>query len=153
MNGFRNTRAAVVLAIALMATAACSKKADDTAVAVDTSLNTMPPMTAELRVDEIEVGKGLDADKSVRDATNDFGVRDTIYVAVQTDGSGSGTLTAKFTYQDGQTIEETSQSIAPTGEAWHEFHIQKATAWPAGNYKVEVMLNGTSAGTKDFSIK
>lgn len=153
MNGFRNTRSAVVLAIALMATAACSKKADDTAVAVDTSLNTMPPMTAELRVDEIEVGKGLDADKSVRDATNDFGVRDTIYVAVQTDGSGSGTLTAKFTYQDGQTIEETSQSIAPTGEAWHEFHIQKATAWPAGNYKVEVMLNGTSAGTKDFSIK
>lgn len=153
MKGFRNTRAAVVLAIALMATAACSKKADDTAVAVDTSLNTMPPMTAELRVDEIEVGKGLDADKSVRDATSDFGVRDTIYVAVQTDGSGSGTLTAKFTHQDGQTIEETSQSIAPTGEAWHEFHIQKATAWPAGNYKVEVMLNGTSAGTKDFSIK
>ncbi len=153
MNVFRNRRTAVVLAIALVATAACSKKADDTVVAVDTSMNMMPPMTNELRVDEIEIGKGLDADKSVRDGTDDFGVRDTIYVAVQTDGSGSGTLAAKFTFQDGQTVEETSQNISPTAEAWHEFHMQKATAWPAGNYKVEVMLNGMSAGTKDFSIK
>ncbi len=153
MNGFRNGRAAFVLAITLAATAACSKKADDTVVVADTSLTTMPPMTSALRVDEIEIGKGLDADKSVRDGTNDFGVRDTVYVAVQTDGSGSGTLAAKFTFQDGQTVEETSQNIAPTGEAWHEFHIQKATAWPAGKYKVEVMLNGMSAGTKDFSIK
>ncbi|MDQ3082998.1 MAG: hypothetical protein M3R07_12390 [Gemmatimonadota bacterium] len=153
MNGFRNRRAAVVLAIALVTTAACSKKADDNVVVGDTSMNTMPPVTNALRVDEIEIGKGLDADKSVRDGTDDFGVRDTIYVAVQTDGSGSGTLGAKFTFQDGQTVEETSQNISPTGEAWHEFHMQKSTAWPAGNYKVEVMLNGASAGTKDFSIK
>ncbi len=153
MNGFRNKRAAIVLAIALVATAACSKKADDTAVAVDTSLSTMPPVTNELRVGEIEIGKGLDADKSVRDGTDDFGVRDTVYVAVQTNGSGSGALAAKFTFQDGQTVEETSQNITPTADAWHEFHIQKATAWPAGNYKVEVMLNGVSAGTKDFTIK
>ncbi len=153
MNSFRKGRTAVVMAIALAVTAACGKKADDTVVVADTSLTTMPPMTNELRVDEIEIGKGLDADKSVRDGTDDFGVRDTVYVAVQTDGSGSGTLAAKFTFQDGQTVEETSQNISPTGEAWHEFHIQKATAWPAGNYKVEVMLNGMSAGTKDFSIK
>jgi hypothetical protein len=25
--------------------------------------------------------------------------------------------------------------------------------WPAGAYKVEVMLDGVSAGTKDFTVK
>jgi hypothetical protein len=30
----------------------------------------------------------------------------------------------------GQTAEETLQSISPTGDAYREFRIQKATAWP-----------------------
>ena len=80
-------------------------------------------------------------------------MRDTVYVSVKTEGAGTGKLSAKFTFQDGQVVEETSQDINTTGDAYSEFHIQKATAWPKGNYKVEVMLDGVSAGTKDFEIK
>ena len=102
---------------------------------------------------EVETGKKVEADKSIADDTDDFGVRDTIYVSVKTEGTGSGTLAAKWTFQDGQTVEESSQSIDPTGDAWHEFHIQKASAWPAGKYKVDVTLNGAAAGSKEFEIK
>ncbi len=153
MRHFRNGRRAAMFAFALVATAgACNKSSDDAVVATDTGMATMPAASA-LRVDEIETGKSLDADKSIGNGTDSFGVRDTIYVAVETNGAGSGTLAARFTFQDGQVVEEASQSIAPMSDAWHEFHIQKATAWPAGNYKVEVMLDGVTAGTKDFSVK
>jgi len=154
MTKTRIATAKVMLAVALAAlTAACGKK-DDAAVAVDTTGMVNPPAAATaLRVSEIETGKKLEADKSIGDGTDDFGVRDTIYVAVKTEGSGSGTLAAKWMYQDGQTVDQNTQSISPTGDAWHEFHVQKATAWPAGKYKVEVTLDGAPAGTKDFEIK
>lgn len=152
---FPNSKAAraVMIALALTAAVACKKK--DEAPAVDTTSMMPPaePMAVALKVDGIETGKGLNADKTIKEDEHDFKVRDTIYVSVKTQGAGSAKLTAKFTYQDGQTVEESSQDIAPTGEAHHEFHIQKATAWPKGDYKVDVMLNGVSAGTKDFTIK
>jgi hypothetical protein len=80
-------------------------------------------------------------------------VRDTIYVSVKTEGAGSGTLAAKFLFQDGQTVNTSSQEIAPTGDANHEFHLSKKTAWPKGDYKVVVSLNGDSVGVKDFTVK
>ena len=154
MKTMNNTTLIRIAAAALLVTAAaCSKK--DAAVA-DTSpaaITPAPEPAAALRVSNIELGKGLNADKTLKDNTDDFGVRDTIYVSVKTEGAGSGKLSAKFTFQDGQTVEESSQDIAPTGDTYTEFHIQKGTAWPKGNYKVEVMLNGASAGSKDFEIK
>lgn len=153
MKNFNTTTLIRVAALALLVTSVACKKKD--APIADTSTIAPAPMPAPaaLRVSGIETGKGLNADKTVKDDAHDFGVRDTIYVSVKTEGAGSGTLGAKFTFQDGQTVEETSQSITPTGDAYSEFHIQKATAWPKGNYKVEVTLNGASAGTKDFTIK
>lgn len=152
MKSINNSSARALLAVAFIAAvSACGKKDD---AVVDTGIGMAPPpAAAALRVADVQTGKSIGADKSVSNGTDDFGVRDTIYVAVKTEGSGSGTLAAKWTFQDGQTVEESSQSISPTGDAWHEFHIQKATAWPAGNYKVEVTLNGTPAGSKDFEIK
>lgn len=147
------TARALMIALALTTVAACKKK--DAPPAVDT-MSMMPPAAPNavaITVDGIETGKGLNADKTIKEDKRDFGVRDTIYVSVKTQGTGSAKLAAKFTFQDGQTVEESSQDITPTGEARHEFHIQKPTPWPKGDYKVDVMLNGVSAGTKDFSIK
>ncbi|HVF39545.1 MAG TPA: hypothetical protein VM939_06560 [Gemmatimonadaceae bacterium] len=137
----------------------CGKKDDATQIDPGTStsgnLPAPTPSATAIRVSEIEVGKGLNADKTLGDATNDFGVRDTVYVVVKTDGAATAAkLDAKWTFQSGQTVSESSQTISPTGgEARHEFHLQKASAWPKGDYKVEILLDGVSAGTKDFNIK
>lgn len=145
---------AIIIAVALSATAACGKK-DAPAVAVDTTaMMPMPePMSTALRIDGIETGKGVNADKTLSDDAHDFGVRDTIYVSVKTNGTGTGTLAAKLTYKDGQVVEQPSQEITTTGNANHEFHFRKGTAWPKGDYKVEVMLNGVSGGSKDLTVK
>ncbi len=105
-------------------------------------------------VSAIEVGHGLDADKRVLQATTTFTSKDTIYASVLTNGVGSDVeIKARWTYQDGQVVNESSQMISPTGAAATEFHIAKPDGWPAGTYKVEVFLNGNSAGTKDFTVQ
>src|SRR6476620_6081116 len=150
---------AVMGAMALVLAAAGCKKKE--AAAVDTTAmgplpDTTTPVAAPIHVTDVSTGKGLTADKNLVTATSDFGVRDTIYVLVKTDGaSTSSKLDAKWTYNNGkQTVKEDTQKIAPTGgEARNEFHISKASAWPKGNYKVEIVLDGTSAGSKDFTIK
>ncbi len=150
-----NSVARNALTIALLLTAATACKKNDAAVAVDTSMAMPSPMpaAAPLKVDGIETGKGLNADKTVKDDAHDFGVRDTVYVSAKTSGAGNGKLSAKVTYKDGQTVSEESQDVSTTGDATHEFHVSKKTAWPKGDYKVEVMLDGVSAGTKDFTVK
>jgi hypothetical protein len=155
-----NSRGLLVMgAMALaLGTAACKKKdaaATDTA-ALGPLPDTTTPAAAPIHVTDISTGKGLTGDKNLGTATSEFGVRDTIYVLVKTDGaSSSSKLDAKWTFNDGkQTVKEDTQNIAPTGgEARNEFHISKASAWPKGNYKVEIILDGTSAGSKDFTIK
>jgi hypothetical protein len=102
----------------------------------------------------VDLGSKIDADKRVTAPSTTFGRRDTIYASVNTVGTGSdATLAAKWTYQTGQVVDSSAQTISPTGPAQTEFHIAKRTAWPAGNYRVEIFLDGRSTNTKEFQIK
>ncbi len=144
-------------ALALVIPAVACKKKDEGASiepAASTS-DTTPAAASPLRVADITVGRGLNPDKTVTNETGDFGVQDTIYASVRTEGTSAGSkLTAKWTYQTGQGVSESSLDVAPKAtEARHEFHVKKAGAWPKGNYKVEILLDGKSAGSKDFTVK
>ena len=138
------TRAqAALLIVVSLGPAACSRPAPSGDAA-----------TQAVRVTDVNLGRSLNADKTVGDNTESFRPADTIYASVVTDGSSpSATLKARWTYQDGQVVDESVQTIAPTGKATTEFHISKPDGWPAGKYKVEVSLNGVSADTKDFEVK
>jgi hypothetical protein len=105
------------------------------------------------KVMNIEVGRAVGADKRISDETDSFKPKDTIYVSVETEGTSPGArLAAHWTYQDGQVVKHDETSIAPSGRAATEFHISKPGGWPAGDYKVEVMLDGASVGTKSFKV-
>ena len=107
-----------------------------------------------VRVADVKVGRAIGSDKRLTDETAEFRPTDPIYVVVETRGSGASTpLQARWTYEDGQVVEESSQTIAASGEEVTEFHISKASGWPKGKYKVEILLNGASAGTEDFEVK
>jgi large exoprotein involved in heme utilization and adhesion len=113
-----------------------------------------PAAPAAVKVTRIDVGRSVAADKTIAEKTASFRPADTFHVSVATDGSGpSATLTARWTYEDGQVVDESRQSISPTGSATvTEFHLSKPDGWPAGAYKVEVLLNGSSAGTREFTV-
>jgi hypothetical protein len=90
----------------------------------------------------------------VQAPTTSFGPKDTIYASVATTGAApSKTITAKWSFQDGQVVKQDSQAIAPTGPAATEFHISKPSGWPAGKYKVEIAVDGSPAGTQEFEVK
>ncbi len=151
--------AALTSALLLLgAVAACNKK-NDTTLTDTTSLGTTTATvaidTTPVRVSDIQVGKGVGSDKKVGNQTTSFGMRDTMYVAVITDGAAKDAkLTAKWTFNGKQVVKESSQTISPTGgETVTEFHVDKKSAWPKGKYLVEVWLNGVSAGTKDLEVK
>ena len=112
------------------------------------------PAPAPVAVASVDLGTAVGPDQKVTSPTTTFGPKDTIYAAVSTTGMApSATLNAKWTYQDGQTVNDSSQTIAPNGPAVTTFHISKPDGWPAGNYKVEIALNGGPVASKDFSVK
>jgi hypothetical protein len=60
---------------------------------------------------------------------------------------------ARWTFQDGQQVDERTETITPSGEAYTEFHIAKPSGWPAGKYTLHILLNGQEVQTKDFTVQ
>jgi hypothetical protein len=141
--------------LALAAVAGCGRDdARDTGATGGAGTATAAPAAERLEVQGIRLGNAIGADKAVTTETDDFKPTETIYAVVSTRGTApSATLRAVWTYQDGQVVDEQTQTIAPTGAANTEFHVSKPSGWPTGEYKVEVFLDGRSVGTKDFDVK
>jgi hypothetical protein len=152
------TRRLFTLAFAIglaPALGACNRGADvddETAAppATETSVN------QAVRVTDVELGRSIDAQGRIASGadTDDFARTDTIYVSVATEGSAAGSrLTARWTFEDGQVVDESSHTIAATGPAVTEFHISNPGGFPAGRYKVEIQLDGRSVETEEFTIR
>jgi len=113
------------------------------------------PAPEPFRVVGIEVGNAIGPDKRVTEPSATLSANDpTIYASVATDGSAERvTLTARWTDEDGQVLDETSREIAPTGPTVSEFHIERDDAWPTGQYQVEILSDGRSLGTSKFEVR
>jgi len=139
----RRAPAALVLILALLVSVGCRRQQQGEAESLAPAVS----------VSDIDLGRSLNPDRSIADNAASFKPSDTIYISVATEGSASSaTLTAKWTYEDGQTVDQSTQTISPTGPARTEFHISKPDGWPVGKYTVQVMLNGALAGTKEFEV-
>ncbi|MBC6943569.1 MAG: hypothetical protein DWB45_12725 [Xanthomonadales bacterium] len=102
----------------------------------------------------VDLGNAVGADQKVTTPATTFATTDTIYAAVATTGSAANAvLNAKWTFGDGQTVNESSQTIAPNGDAVTSFHISKPDGWPKGSYKVEISLDGKVVASKDFTVQ
>lgn len=142
----------ILLPVALLTVfAACGKKDEPAANDIPVPA---PAAPAAIRVTELETGKAISTDKQVMNGMDSFGVRDTIFLSVKTEGTSAGSkLTAKWTYNETQVVNETTESIAPSGTAYTEFHISKPSGWPKGKYKVVVTLDGVESGSREFVVQ
>lgn len=147
-DSWRRIATLALCATVALGTSAC--RGDD--AADDTAAGTVA--ADAVSVTDVKLGKGVDANMQITDETDDFSPTDRVYVAVTTSGSApSATLTARWTFEDGQVVDESSQTIAPSGQATTEFHIGQAAGLPAGKYKVAIMLNGAEVETEEFEVK
>ena len=147
-----------IAAAFVLALAACGKKDEPpkTTAPAPAPQTSAPAAPAGVSVSNVNVGKAIGADKKVSAATDTFAKGDTMYASVDTTGSGTAKLDAKWTYRRGDkvaTVHEESMTISPTGPATNEFHVSKPDGWPAGDYEVEVRIDGKPAGTRKMTVK
>jgi hypothetical protein len=105
-----------------------------------------------LRVTGVQVGRTLNSDNSVGTITTRFKPDETIYASAHTTGAGSGTLSARWLYA-GRVVSEAKKQVSYTREAATEFHIQNSAGFPAGDYTVQILLDGQQAAARDFRIE
>jgi hypothetical protein len=146
--------------VAAVALAACGKKEPPAPPPPPAPAPAAVPapvaVPAGVTLSAVSLGKSVGADKKVSVATEVFAKGDTIHASIDTTGVGSATVVAKWSYtKDGKTaaVKEETATITPTGPATTEFHISKPDGWPIGDYKVEILVNGTSAATKSFKVQ
>jgi len=111
------------------------------------------PQAVAFSVTRVDVGNAIGADKKVTAPRVSFKPTDTIYASISSEGAAANVaLSARWTFEDGQLVNEATQTIAPTGPAVTEFHIAKPDGWPKGKYKLEVSANGKPAGAAQFTV-
>ena len=154
MNRLTHIAALALLALGL---AACKKDPPPPPPAPPAKPAAPAPAPVAVNVASATMGSAVGTDKKVTTATESFAKKDTIYVSVDTAGSGTATVKAKWTFigKDGKPVpvKEDTQTIQATGPSTTEFHISKPDGWPVGNYQVEVLLNDQVAQTRKFAVK
>ena len=105
-----------------------------------------------LEVSAIQLGKAINPDTTVSAFSTRFKPTDTIYVVVLNAKPGKGTLGVKWMFGN-RVVSEGTKQVSYTDAAATEFHLQNASGFPAGGYRVEVLLDGTSVGTRDYRVE
>ncbi|MFC5527442.1 hypothetical protein ACFPPA_16995 [Rhodanobacter ginsengisoli] len=153
---------------AVLALSACGKKEESTSTTpaspppsatvmapapAATAAMAMSGETAPVSFNALELGSTVDANNRILASGTSFAPKDTVYASVETGGSGNATLAAKWSYQDGTVVHEDSKVLDAKGPQTTAFMISKPSGFAAGNYKVEITLNGNEVASKDFTIK
>ena len=156
----RATMAGSAAALTLVA-GACNRDsaADDVATRTQPGAVDQPvggaTATAGLRVTDVALGRAMRGDTAVVEEIDDFRPNDTIHAVVRHEGAAqNASVTARWTFQDGQVVDERTEQVTGTADraAYTHFMISKPGGWPRGNYKLTVLVNGQEVESEDFEI-
>src|SRR5690606_26952364 len=116
------------------------------------------PAPAPVTVTSVDLGSEVDANNRVTSPKSTFSPTDTIHASVSTTSADpstpqTGTLTARWTYEGGQLVDETSRDYNFTGTGQTAFQVSKPDGWPTGNYRVEILYDGEVVQTRDFEVR
>ena len=108
-----------------------------------------------LHIASIEIGRSVNRDSTMHDATMRFIPTDDVWASVIVEGTAPrATLQARWLTDGGGVLEQSSQEITPTGRTVVAFHAAaRPGGWPLGRYKLELLLDGVVGGTQPFEIR
>ena len=100
------------------------------------------------------MGRHVDSDKKITDRTDDFAPSDTIYASVHMSGTAnSGAVVGRWTFADGTTVDEKTDSVTTNGDARTVFYIAKPGGFVKGKYTLHVLIDDKEVRTKDVTVK
>ena len=105
-----------------------------------------------LQVKTLQLGKSLNPDNSVGTHTTRFKPDDTVYVSLLSEEAGEGTVTVRWMF-GGQVVSEAKRDVSYMRPAATEFHLQNSGGFPTGDYRVDILVNGQPAGSRDFRVE
>jgi hypothetical protein len=143
-------RGASALLSILLTGALVAMACDREEPAEDTDTDVAVEEAPSLDVTDVALGRSIGSDNRVVEEVGDFAPRDTIYATVETEGTDSGTLAARWTFEDGQVVDEESRSVS--GGQVTEFHVSHPDGWPAGHYEVIILLDGEEVERSGFDV-
>ena len=150
MKPYRLHLATAVAIVAIVSISACRKE-EPAAVATSKAPATMS-------VTSVDLGNAVGADMKVTTARTTFDPTETIIAAVSTatsDPAASvpGKLGVKWSYQDGNVVNDEAKQAKFTDGSTTDFRIANPAGFPVGKYKIEVSLDGRIVQGKEFEIK
>jgi hypothetical protein len=109
--------------------------------------------TSAVQVVAVDLGRNIGTDKQVTERLDTFKPNDTVYASIHTSGSAPNSKLGVKWYQNGQVVSQAEQPIVePEGTNALEFHLSQPAGLPAGDYKVEVTVDGATVQTKEFRV-
>lgn len=169
MQSIRSMKLVGTALVAAMALAACGKSAPPAPAPTPVQAPSvaapaappavMPaaapaPATAAVEIKSVTLANALGANDQPTAPMTSFGPKDTIYGVVAFNSTNpSAPLTARWTYQGGQLVNEQPFAAKQQGANSVAFHIAKPDGFPAGNYSLEILSDGKSISITPFSVK
>lgn len=116
-----------------------------------------PPPQATTRVLRLELGNAIIAGQHrVVTPLLQFSPHDTFYASAEVASNSAAQphqLGVRWTHLDSkQIILEEQQTLRTATTTFASFQLSKADAWPSGQYKVEILLDGRVVQTRLFEV-
>lgn len=158
---YRMRPTALILALAVASLAACKKDEPAPpppppapAPAPAPAAPPPPPAPAPLAVADVQLANALDEAGKAIAVIDTFAPSDGIYALVHTTGAGNAALAASWTYgAERLAVHQEEHRIDTTGPNTHVFRITKEDGFPAGDYQVEISLDGNVVSSKQFKVQ
>ena len=117
--------------------------ADTPAAAAQQSASAVEPVT--VAADAVTVGSALGSNQAAANPKASYALTDTVYASAK----GNGTAKVYWTYQDGFSHKEEEKPA----NGIVTFQFDSASGMRAGNYTVEIDIDGVPVGITDFVVK
>jgi len=147
----------IVLTFLTVALISCARKESVPESQTSTQSSTTQTQTHShtIRVNRINLGRGLTSDRRVITTDQAFTPGDTVYASVVLAPPVSGSeVTARWTSSDGQVVFESTQNVPQSeSETVMQFQMVKPAGLAPGGYKLEILVDGQVVSSKEFTVR
>lgn len=105
-----------------------------------------------IEVTDIELGKAIDAKKTITEPTRVFHPDDTVYVSVRMEGAADDAWLTTRWFHEREQIHRARHRSSPDGVGITEMHLDPPQVLATGRYTVEVRLNGKIVEARQFMV-
>ncbi|HSL21842.1 MAG TPA: hypothetical protein VK886_09915 [Vicinamibacterales bacterium] len=105
-------------------------------------------------LDDLEIGRSLNDDHTIKDAADSFAPADTVYASVRVRGSAnSGLVRAQWRDAAGQVIQDDTRIVTPSRGDVVALQAARPQGWKGGRYVLDVYLDNRLVESREFTVE